>query len=148
MPTLGNSTFSDSAVDRLADQLWARIVGAKCNPVELNLRAKLALEHCLLGSGVPSFGLDKMATEETAAYIDVKPDTLRDTKTRFVLGVPPPYKYGRKLFWRRSELDRWIEQQRPDQHEVGTSPAQPLDARNSERSRTTAGTAQSKRGKI
>jgi hypothetical protein len=148
VPALGNSTFSEVAIDRLADQLWARIVGANCNPVEINLRAKLALEHCLLGSDVPPFGLDKLATEETAAYIDVKPDTLRDKKKRLILGIPAPYKYGRKLFWRRSELDQWIEQQRPAQREVGKSTGQTPGRRNPECPRTTVGTAQAKHGRM
>ena len=88
------------------------MVGAHCNPVELNLRAKLALEYRLLGSGAPPFGLDKLGTEETAAYIGLQSETLRDKTKRRILGIPTPYNYGRKLFWRRSELDQWIELQR------------------------------------
>jgi predicted DNA-binding transcriptional regulator AlpA len=107
-----NLPLPDSLVDNLADALWARMVGSNCDPVELNLRAKLALEHRLLGGNPPSFGLDKLVTEETAAYSGVKPETLRDRTKRRILGFPAPYKYGRKLFWRRSELDQWIEQQR------------------------------------
>ena len=88
------------------------MVGANCNPIELNLRAKLAIEHRLVGGNEPPFGLDKLGTEETGAYIGVKAETLRDKTKRRVLGVPMPYSFGRKLFWRRSELDRWIERQR------------------------------------
>ena len=108
----------ESVVDNLADALWARMVGANCDPIELNLRAKLALEHRLLGGSAPAFGLDKLGTEETAAYCGVKAETLRDKTKRRILGTPPPYKYGRKLFWRRSELDRWIERQRIIEAEV------------------------------
>lgn len=36
---------TEERLDALADRLWSRIVGAQFNPVELNLRAKLALEH-------------------------------------------------------------------------------------------------------
>jgi predicted DNA-binding transcriptional regulator AlpA len=102
----------ESVVENLADALWARMVGANCDPIELNLRAKLAIEHRLFGGSAPPFGLDKLITEETAAYIGVKAETLRDKAKRRILGIPSPYNYGRKLFWRRSELDQWIERQR------------------------------------
>jgi predicted DNA-binding transcriptional regulator AlpA len=111
--------LTESAVDNLADALWARIVGSNCDPIELNLRAKLALEHRLLGGSAPPFGLDKLGTEETAAYTGVKAETLRDKTKRRILGIPQPYNYGRKLFWRRSELDQWIERQRVTAAEVG-----------------------------
>jgi hypothetical protein len=103
---------TEERLDALADRLWARIVGAQFNPIELNLRAKLALEHRLLGATTPSFGLDKMSTDETAAYIGVQSETLRDRSKRRALGIPEPYAIARKLFWRRSELDPWIEARR------------------------------------
>jgi hypothetical protein len=68
----------EERLNALADRLWARIIGVQFNPIELNLRAKLALEHRLLGATTPSFGLDKMGTDEVAAYIGVQPETLRD----------------------------------------------------------------------
>jgi hypothetical protein len=40
----------DETIDAIAEALWQRIVGAHCDPIELNLRAKLALEHRMLGS--------------------------------------------------------------------------------------------------
>ena len=117
--SIHENLLPESALNNLADALWARITGANCDPIELNLRMKLALEHRLLGGGVPPFGLDKLGTEETAAYIGVKAETLRDKTKRRILGIPQPYNYGRKLFWRRSELDQWIERQRVTAAEVG-----------------------------
>ena len=96
----------------MADRLWTKIVGVQFNPIELHLRAKLALEHHLLGSTTPSFGLDKMSAAETAAYVGVQVETLRDRSKRRVLGIPEPYPIARKLFWRRSEIDPWIEARR------------------------------------
>jgi hypothetical protein len=117
-----NLPLPESLVDNLADALWARMVGSNCDPVELNLRAKLALEHRLVGGNPPSFGLDKLGTDETAAYSGVKAETLRDKTKRRILGVPLPYKYGRKLFWRRSELDQWIERRRVQQFHHDDAP--------------------------
>ena len=117
-----NLPLPESLVDNLADALWARMVGSNCDPVELNLRAKLALEHRLVGGNPPSFGLDKLGTDETAAYSGVKAETLRDKTKRRILGFPLPYKCGRKLFWRRSELDQWIERRRVEQFHHDDAP--------------------------
>jgi predicted DNA-binding transcriptional regulator AlpA len=107
------AVIDDVLIDDLADRLWSKMVGANCSAVELNLRAKLALEARVLGSGgSPSFGLDRLTTEETASYIGGQAETLRDKHKRRVLGLPQPYHIGRKLFWRRSELDSWIETRR------------------------------------
>ena len=103
----------EDVIADLAEALWAKMVGSNCNPVDLNLRAKLALESRLLGCDKVPFGLDKLGTEETAAYIGVQPETLRDKEKRRHLGLPTPYAFARKLFWRRTELDDWIEAQRP-----------------------------------
>jgi predicted DNA-binding transcriptional regulator AlpA len=102
----------EAMLESIADALWGRMVGAHLDPIELNLRAKLALEQKLLGGAIVPFGLDKLGTEETAAYIGVQPETLRDRVKRRTLGLPAPYSFGRKLFWRRSELDPWIESKR------------------------------------
>jgi len=104
--------FPDEAIESLADAIWGRIVGSHFDPIEFNLRAKLALETRLLGSTVIPFGLDKLSTVETAAYIGCEAETLRDKSKRAKLGIPQPYSFGRKLHWRRSELDPWIEKQR------------------------------------
>lgn len=112
MPSCKTQLITENIVESLADQLWERMVGYHCDPIEFALRAKLALEYCLISGGKPPFGLDKLGTEETGAYIGLKPETLRDKTKRRVLGIPRPYSYGRKLFWRRSELDAWVERQR------------------------------------
>jgi predicted DNA-binding transcriptional regulator AlpA len=103
--------LSDDAVENLADAIWNRLVGAHCDPIELNMRAKLALETRLSG-GTPPFGVDKLSTGETAAYVGLQVETLREPRKRQNLKFPAPYRYGRKMFWRRSELDAWIERQR------------------------------------
>jgi hypothetical protein len=103
----------EDVIAALAEALWAKMIGSNCDPVDLNLRAKLALERHLLGGNNVPFGLDKLGTSETAAYIGVQPETLRDKVKRRHLGLPAQYAFARKLFWRRSELDAWIETQRP-----------------------------------
>jgi len=99
------------ALMALADRLWSHLVGAHADPLEFNLMAKLALEQRLLGRETLSFGLDKLASDETAAYLGLQTPTLHDKQKRRALGIPEPYNIGRKLFWRRSELDAWIERQ-------------------------------------
>jgi predicted DNA-binding transcriptional regulator AlpA len=100
------------AIAQLADELWARMIGANAEAAEFHLLARLALEQRLLGLERPAFGLDKLDSAETARYIGQQQPTLHDKKKRDQLGLPPPYNIGRKLFWRRSELDVWIEEQR------------------------------------
>jgi predicted DNA-binding transcriptional regulator AlpA len=102
----------EEAIQELANRLWANMIGEHASPVEFNLLAKLALEQRLLGRDTPSFGLDKLSSNETAAYVGVQVATLHDRQKRRALGIPEPYPIGRKLFWRRSELDVWIEGQR------------------------------------
>jgi hypothetical protein len=81
--------------------------------IHANLRHRLLLEQHILG-GTPPFGIDKMTTVETANYIGVAPQQLRSPSAREELGLPVPYGIGKKMFWRRSELDRWIETKRPN----------------------------------
>ena len=38
----------EEVIAGLADALWAKMIGSNCDPVDLNLRAKLALEARLL----------------------------------------------------------------------------------------------------
>ena len=111
MPAI-EAALPDEALDHIAEALWAKMVGANCDPVDLNLRAKLALETRLLGGSRIPFGLDKLTCEETAAYIGVLAETLRDRSKRRALDIPEPYHIGRKLYWRRSDLDPWIESRR------------------------------------
>lgn len=116
--------FPEKVIVDLAEALWAKMVGSNCDPVDLNLRAKLALESRILGGDKVPFGLDKLGTAETASYIGVQPETLRDKVKRRHLRLPAPYAFARKLFWRRSELDAWIEAQRPGKvHNISASPA-------------------------
>jgi hypothetical protein len=112
MPPQFDLALPDDAISALADALWAKMVGANCDAVDLNLRAKLALETRLLGGSRTPFGLDRLSCDETAAYIGVLAETLRDKAKRRALGIPPPYHIGRKLYWRRSDLDPWIEARR------------------------------------
>ena len=116
---MSETTFPDEAIDALAEALWAKIVGTHFDPIEFNLRAKLALETRLLGSASIPFGLDKMSTDETACYIGVQPETLRDRTKRKQLGIPEPYSFARKLHWRRSEIDPWVETQREFCYQAG-----------------------------
>jgi len=111
MPAI-DAILPDDVLDHIAEALWAKMVGANCDPVDLNLRAKLALETRLLGGSRTPFGLDKLTCEETAAYIGVLAETLRDKTKRRALDIPRPYHIGRKLYWRRSDLDPWIESRR------------------------------------
>lgn len=117
-------TTDDPALDALADALWQRMIGANADPVEFNMRAKLALEMRILGSVRVPFGLDKLTAAETAAYIGVQVETLQDRHKRRALRIADPYLIGRKLYWRRSELDPSIETLRLRGTEVvGPEPA-------------------------
>ena len=58
------------------------------------------------------FGLDRLNTDDAAAYLGLQAETLRATAKRKSLDLPEPYSYGKKLFWRRTELDAWVERQR------------------------------------
>jgi predicted DNA-binding transcriptional regulator AlpA len=100
------------SIDQLATALWSQIVGAGLLPHEQNLRAKLALEQKILRHSQAPFGLDRLSTDEAAAYAGLASETLRQTSKRRALHLPQPYAIGRRLFWRRSELDVWIESQR------------------------------------
>ena len=108
----------EAKIEELANQLWARLIGTHADPLEFNLLAKLALEQRMLGRETPAFGLDRLSTGETATYIGLQEATLHDRQKRRALGIPEPYNIGRKLFWRRSELDGWIEQQRAPQTKI------------------------------
>jgi hypothetical protein len=113
--------LDDKLIGGIADAIYAKIVGANFNLIEHDLRLRLALEQHLTGSGAVPFGLDRMTTVDTAAYLGLQAETLRSTAKRRLLRLPEPYNYGKKLFWRRSELDDWVERQRreprPDAHD-------------------------------
>ena len=94
----------------IADAIYEKLMGA--NDVENDLRLRLAIEHRLSGSATAPYGLDRLNTVDAAMYLGLVPETLRSTAKRKTLKLPEPYSYGKKLFWRRSELDAWTEQQR------------------------------------
>ena len=104
--------LDDKLIIGIADAVYAKLVGANFDLIEHDLRLRLALEQRLTGAGAVPFGLDRMNTTDTAAYIGLQVETLRSTAKRKLLGLPEPYNYGKKLFWRRSEIDGWAEQQR------------------------------------
>jgi predicted DNA-binding transcriptional regulator AlpA len=99
-------------IDSIADAIWARMVGSSFDPAEHHLKVQLAMEQRYGPAGAVPFGLDRLTTEDTAAYLGLRPETLHDRVKRSRLALPEPYRYGKKLFWRRSELDRWVEHQR------------------------------------
>jgi predicted DNA-binding transcriptional regulator AlpA len=107
-----DDALPDAVLDAIAEGIWARMVGANHSPLEYDLRARLALESKILGSTRTPFGLDRLSCEETAIYLGVLAETLRDRVKRRALGIPEPYHIGRKLFWRRSDIDLWIETRR------------------------------------
>jgi predicted DNA-binding transcriptional regulator AlpA len=112
----GRRAWSARMVGAHGRRAWsARMVGAHVDPIEFNLRAKLALETRIIGCDRSPFGLDKLSTAEGAAYLGLQEQTLHDRHKRRALGIPEPYHIGRKLFWRRSEIDAWIELQRASQ---------------------------------
>jgi small ligand-binding sensory domain FIST len=104
--------LDDKLIGGIADAVYAKMVGANFDLIESDLRLRLALEQRLTGAGAVPFGLDRMNTTDTAAYLGLQAETLRATAKRKLLGLPTPYTFGKKLFWRRSELDAWVEQQR------------------------------------
>jgi hypothetical protein len=107
------STSTDDAFTAaLADKICERLTGVRFDAQEADLRLRLALEQRLTGSDVVPFGLDRLTTSDTASYIGLQAETLRSTAKRKLLGLPEPYNYGKKLFWRRSELDAWVEARR------------------------------------
>jgi hypothetical protein len=106
------ASVDDAFSTTLADKIVERLIGANFDAIEADLRLRLALEQRLTGAGGTPFGLDRLSTSEVALYLGLRAETLRATAKRRLLGLPEPYNYGKKLFWRRSELDAWVEQQR------------------------------------
>jgi hypothetical protein len=104
--------LDDRLINGIADAIYSKLVGVDFDVIDHDLRLRLALEQRLTGSGEVPFGLDRLTTNDTAAYLGLQAETLRSTAKRKLLGLPVPYNYGKKLFWRRSELDSWVEAQR------------------------------------
>ena len=99
-------------IDEIADRLYARFVGSDISVIGQELRMRLLLEQNLNPGAPVPFGIDRLDVWQTAEYIGLKPETLRDRTKRRKLGMPDPFSIGKKLAWRRSELDGWIEGQR------------------------------------
>jgi excisionase family DNA binding protein len=99
-------------ISSIADAVYAKLVGANFDIIENDLRLRLAIEQRLTGNTTAPYGLDRMSTVDAAAYLGVMPETLRSIAKRKSLRLPEPYGYAKKLFFRRSELDAWIERQR------------------------------------
>jgi hypothetical protein len=104
--------LDDKLIDGIADAIYAKLVGANFEAVEHDLRLRLALEQRLTGAGAVPFGLDRLSSADAAAFLGLQTETLRSTAKRKALALPAPYHYGKKLFWRRSELETWAERQR------------------------------------
>jgi hypothetical protein len=101
----------DRLIEGIVDKIYEKLFGANSD-LENDLRLRLAIEQRLSGSSAVPFGLDRMNTVNSAAYLGLQPETFRSTTKRKSLGLPEPYNYGKKLHWRRSELDQWAEKQR------------------------------------
>lgn len=61
----------------------------------------------------PDFEHDRLTREQAAAYLGLAPTTLEADASRHCLGIPF-YRLGvrGRVFYRRSELDAWIESRR------------------------------------
>ena len=104
--------YFPSEVDQIADRLYARFIGEGVNCISQELRLRLFMEQSLRPDATVPFGLDRLDVWATADYLGLSPDTLRDRTKRRKLGMPQPFSIGKKLQWRRSELDVWVDQRR------------------------------------
>ncbi|MDR3408981.1 MAG: helix-turn-helix domain-containing protein [Methylovirgula sp.] len=105
--------IDDDAIKDLAFQLWAHLYYAGAEPRDLNLWTALAIETKLAARGGPPFGLDRLNPSEMAAYLGIADEIVSNRTKRQHFGLPEPFAIGHRLYWRRSELDEWIEAQRP-----------------------------------
>jgi predicted DNA-binding transcriptional regulator AlpA len=97
-------------LDEIADRLYARLVGSDISVMGQELRMRLLLEQNLNPGAPVPYGIDRLDVRRpSTSYIGLKPETLRDRAKRRKLGMPDPFSIGKKLAWRRSELDGWIE---------------------------------------
>lgn len=65
----------------------------------------------------PAFPDERLTRVQAAEYLGLKPNTLAIDAMKRHLGVPF-YHVGRKVFYRRSELDAWL-----TSHRVGADQA-------------------------
>jgi hypothetical protein len=107
-----SASVDEAFTTALADKICERLTGVHFDAQEADLRLRLALEQRVTGRGATPFGLDRLSTSDVALYLGLRAETLRARAKRRQMGLPEPYTYGKKLFWRRSELDAWVEQQR------------------------------------
>src|SRR6202044_2767086 len=105
-------TVNDAFTAALADKICERLTGLGFAAQEADLRLRVALYQRMTGASAISSGLDRLSTTDAAAYLGLQAESLRATAKRKALDLPIPYTYGKKLYWRRSELDSWVEQQR------------------------------------
>jgi hypothetical protein len=108
----------EKLIDGIADKIYEKLTGDNFNLIENDLKLRLAIEQRLSGTGVAPFGFDRMSSVDAAAYLGIVVETLRSTAKRKSLKLPEPYGFAKKLYWRRSELDLWVEQQRVRRHQV------------------------------
>lgn len=102
----------DPLAESIADSIWMKLIGANFDVVEHDLKLRLAIEQRLNPSQRVPFGLDRLSTVDAGAYMGIQPETLRDRVKRRRLDLPDHYAFAKKLFWRRSDLDAWLERHR------------------------------------
>jgi hypothetical protein len=77
--------LDDNLISGIADAIYCKLVGADFDIIGHDLRLRLALEQRLTGSGAVPFGLDRLTTNDTAAYLGLQAETLRSTAKRKLL---------------------------------------------------------------
>jgi hypothetical protein len=65
-------------------------------------------------SGAPSFDHDRLTPHQAAAFLGLARQSLAIDRVNRRLGGVPFYKLGRLVFYRRSDLQRWVETRRVD----------------------------------
>jgi hypothetical protein len=65
--------------------------------------------------------LDLITTEELAAQVHVSPNTVR--YWRYIGTGPRGFKAGKRVFYRQSDIEAWLEQQYAKEHPNAPSPA-------------------------
>ena len=60
----------------------------------------------------PAFDADRLTTPQAAAYIGVAEISLKIDRVTDRLGAIPFYRVGRLIYYRRSDLDKWLEDRR------------------------------------
>jgi hypothetical protein len=55
-----------------------------------------------------NFQQERFNRPQAASYVGLQPTTLEADATRHQLGIPY-YRVGRRVFYRKSDLDHWLE---------------------------------------